>query len=141
MRTIRNGFRRARGLSFSEWRLLGLAWWGLLAADVCLRVLPFSRVERLFGGRQGSAELDPVLRDRLVRAVARAARHLYPARCLPRSLCLRWLLSRHGVATDLRIGVTRQRGGLTAHAWVEHQGLPVGDAQEAVASFAALSAP
>lgn len=118
-----------------------MAWWGLLSADFCLRVLPFSRVERLFGVRRGSAELDPVLGDRLVRAVGRAARHLYPARCLPRSLCLRWLLGRHGVATDLRIGVTKRRGGLTAHAWVEHQGRPIGDTEEFVAPFAALSAP
>lgn len=141
MRTIRNGIRRARGLSFPEWRLLALAWWGLLAADFCLRVLPFSRVERLFGSRRGSAELDPVLSDRLVRAVGRAARHLYPARCLPRSLCLCWLLGRHGVAADLRIGVTKQRGGLTAHAWVEYQGRPIGDTEGAVAPFAALSVP
>lgn len=117
-----------------------MAWWGLLAADLCLQLLPFSRVQRLFGAGRGGADLDPVLRDRLVRAVGIAARHLYPARCLPRSLCLRWLLARHGVAADLRIGVTRRRGGMTAHAWVEHQGRPVGDTEEAVAPFAALIA-
>ena len=46
---------------------------------------------------------------RLVWATAAAARHhLYPMRCLPQALCLRWLLGRHGIAAELRIGVARR---------------------------------
>ncbi len=65
---------------------------------------------------------------RLVWATEAAARHhLYPMRCLPKALCLRWLLGRHGMASELRIGVARQEEGLAAHAWVERQGRPVGE--------------
>jgi hypothetical protein len=66
---------------------------------------------------------------RLVWATEAAVRHhLYPMRCLPKALCLRWLLGRHGIAAELRIGVARQGGELSAHAWVERQGHPVGEA-------------
>ena len=65
---------------------------------------------------------------RLVWATEAAARHhLYPMRCLPKALCLRWLLGRHGIESELRIGVARQDGGLAAHAWVERGGRPVGE--------------
>lgn len=105
------------------------AWTVLLAADVGLRVLPFTRLERrLAPSLRGRAAAEPVV-ARLVWATEAAARHhLYPMRCLPRALCLRWLLGRHGIAAELRIGVRRGEDRLDAHAWVERDGRPVGEA-------------
>ncbi|HKI01248.1 MAG TPA: lasso peptide biosynthesis B2 protein [Thermoanaerobaculia bacterium] len=114
------------------------AWIVLLAADWGLRLLPFARLERL---------LAPALREkreekavaRLVWATAAAARHhLYPMRCLPRALCLRWLLGRHGIEADLRIGVARREALLDAHAWVERQGRPLGEDPGVADRFAPL---
>jgi Transglutaminase-like superfamily len=59
-------------------------------------------------------------------------------RCLPRALCLRWLLGRHGIRTDLRIGVARKEAGLDAHAWVEREGRPVGEGPDVADRFAPL---
>ncbi|HEX6900575.1 MAG TPA: lasso peptide biosynthesis B2 protein [Thermoanaerobaculia bacterium] len=114
------------------------AWTALLAADLALRTLPYPRVERLFAPASRETKGGEEEVARLAWATAAAARrHLYPMRCLPRALCLRWLLGRRGFAAELRIGVTREDGELLAHAWVEREGRPVGE--EGVAErFAAL---
>jgi len=138
-------YDRARRLSRAEWWALLEAWIGLLAAGLALRLLPFSRAERLFAprcpARPDLGEPDPVLVARLVWASRAAARrHFLPLRCLPRALCLRWLLGRHGIRTELRIGVNKRRGDLAAHAWVEHRGRPVGEDGDVADRFAVLGA-
>ncbi len=105
------------------------AWGVLLAADLGLRALPFARVERWLAPRPAVKAPDETAVGRLVWATEAAARHhLYPMLCLPKALCLRWLLGRHGIESELRIGVSRQDDGLAAHAWIERQGRPVGEA-------------
>lgn len=39
--------------------------------------------------------------------------------CLRQALVLAWLLSGHGIAATLRIGVKKDDGQLQAHAWLE----------------------
>lgn len=106
------------------------AWGLLLAADLGLRAFSLPRMERwLSPGIAAGPPSGEATVGRLVWATAAAARHhLYPMRCLPRALCLRWLLSRQGIATELKIGVAREGEGLAAHAWVEREGRPVGEA-------------
>ena len=41
------------------------------------------------------------------------------APCLPRALAAHAMLRRRGIASRLCLGVTRDRGALCAHAWVE----------------------
>ena len=114
------------------------AWIVLLAADFGLRAFPFARVERWLYPKV-SSRTDEAATGRLVWATEAAARHhLYPMRCLPKALCLRWLLGRHGIESELRIGVARQDGGLAAHAWVERQGRPVGESSSVEDRFAPL---
>lgn len=114
------------------------AWTVLLAADLGLRAFPFARVDRWLSPRL-SPRPEETAADRLVWATEAAARHhLYPMRCLPKALCLRWLLGRHGIESELRIGVARQDGGLAAHAWVERQGCPVGESARVEDRFAPL---
>jgi Transglutaminase-like superfamily len=116
----------------------GRAWGLLLAADLGLRAFPFARVERWLSPRLSVPAAEPAV-GRLVWATAAAARHhLYPMRCLPQALCLRWLLGRHGIESTLRIGVSRQDGGLAAHAWLERQGRPVGEDRGVGERFAPL---
>lgn len=62
-----------------------------------------------------------------------------PATCLTRSLLLRWLLSRRGASTELRIGVKLDQGRLDAHAWVEADGVPINDAHDVAERFAAFN--
>lgn len=115
------------------------AWTVLLAVDWGLRLLPFDRLERLLAPGRGGRTPDEAAVPRLVWATAAASRHhLYSMRCLPRALCLRWLLGRHGIETDLRIGVARGENRLDAHAWVEREGRPVGEGAEVGERFAVL---
>jgi hypothetical protein len=116
------------------------AWVVLLAADLGLRLLPFGRLESLLAPKPAPRQADEAAVGRLVWATAAAARHhLYSMRCLPRALCLRWLLGRQGIRTDLRIGVARGEAGLDAHAWVEREGRPVGEGPGVAERFAPLS--
>jgi hypothetical protein len=57
--------------------------------------------------------------------IIRAAEHysLLPSSCLDRSLMLWYLLQKHGIAADLRIGVRKSDEKFEAHAWVEHDGV------------------
>lgn len=132
----------------NAWRALGRddrgsfvrAWVYLLIADLALRVLPVPRVEpllRRLGGRS-RREGDACRLARLVGAASR--HHLWPMTCLPRSLALQALLRRHGIETDLRIGVRREAGELRAHAWVEQAGSPVGEPGDVELRFQPLAA-
>jgi hypothetical protein len=60
---------------------------------------------------------------------------LYPghAACLERSLMLYWHLRRAGVPVAFRMGV--QMYPFLAHAWVEHDGVPINDVPEHVRLF------
>ena len=130
-----------RNISRAEGLALGRAGMILLAADVSLRLLPFPRVERLFMPRYpatGSGGEEAV--SLCAWATGAAARHhLWPMRCLPSSLCLRWMLGRAGLPARLRLGVARDGGRLLAHAWVELAGRPVGETEEGIAPFAPLA--
>jgi hypothetical protein len=135
-------FRRLRSLSPADWLAFGQAWLLLLAADLALRLLPYRRVDRLFSSRRTAGSRESAAERVAARAAwatrAAAGRHLWPMRCLPQSLCLRWLLARRGLPAVLRLGVAREGDALAAHAWVELAGRPVGEAEESVAGFAQL---
>jgi hypothetical protein len=60
------------------------------------------------------------------------------ATCLRRSLLLWWILKRDGIATVLRVGVNHECGELRAHAWVEHRGRPLNDADDIALRFSAF---
>ena len=60
------------------------------------------------------------------------------ASCLRRSLLLWWLLRRDGIQTALRVGVSRVNGTLHAHAWIEHGGRPLNDADDIALRFPAF---
>lgn len=136
--------QRLLSLTPDDWLVLGEAWLVLLAADLGLRLLPYPRVDRLFSPwhRTAGPRDMPPGRDAAVRSAwatkAAARRHLWQMRCLPQSLCLRWLLARRGLPAELRLGVVREEHGLVAHAWVELDGQPVGESEEGISRFAPL---
>lgn len=92
--------------------------------------------------RIGAARRDGTLEEahRLARAVDRACRVVpWRSSCLVRALALKRLLRRRGFAgADLRVGVRRDRDGLSAHAWVECDGEIVGDSRERIAEYESL---
>ena len=56
--------------------------------------------------------------NRIVWAVQAACRRIPGATCLVSSLALQRLLSSHGHASELQIGVARNGSAFTAHAWI-----------------------
>lgn len=95
-----------------------------------LRQADFRRTLAAVGERReppagvGEAEMRAASR-RLARAVVRTLA-LLPAdsRCLVRSLVLTALLARRGIESRLIVGV-RPGTRFAAHAWVEHDGMPL----------------
>jgi transglutaminase superfamily protein len=90
----------------------------------------FLLAARLFGLRQLHCRFPakPGNAIAIAKAMQSAARHLpIQTTCLDRSRALYSMLLAHGCPAELRIGAHREDGTLTAHAWVEHEGVPLLD--------------
>jgi hypothetical protein len=88
--------------------------------------------------RSRAAGADPLARRR---ALARAARGVPGATCLVRAAALVDWLRDDGLDARLRIGVRRDGGAPRAHAWVEVDGVALGEDAAALAAFAPLAEP
>lgn len=133
------GPRRFFALPPAERRRWRTAWWRLLVSDLGLRLRPERTLERALAEPAGGPPVAAVDADAIARAVASAANHhLWPMRCLPRSIALRRMLAGHGVAARVRIGVRREAGVLAAHAWVEVAGRAIGEPEPVEERFVAM---
>jgi hypothetical protein len=119
-----------------------------LAAVTVVRLsvlfLPFQLWGRA-GGWLSRRRLSPIsahaASQDVVWAVGRASRAIPGATCLTQALAAQLLLSRRGLPSRLRIGVTRAHGGgLRAHAWLESGGVVV-IGGPGVEAYTPLSAP
>jgi hypothetical protein len=139
-----------RGLAPRDRRLLLQLTVLLPLIGLALKVLGYRRTHDALGRAVPRRTSDPGCAPdespaetarRIARLVSIAARHgPYRASCLRQSLALWWLLRRRGVAADLRIGVRREQNQLQAHAWVEHDGEALNDAESVRSSYAAFDA-
>ncbi|MEA3410012.1 MAG: lasso peptide biosynthesis B2 protein [Pseudomonadota bacterium] len=117
----------------------------LPATALALRVAGFGRTKVLLTRpvasikpSRGSSEEMSQTRA-VVRAVGIAANHgPYRANCLIRALVIRWLLARRGIDAEVKFGASRDAGSFQAHAWVELQGVPIGESEDVEARYAAF---
>jgi hypothetical protein len=133
--------RRLRALPAPDRSLLLRAWAALLLVDLGLRTLGYARLRRCLERGWPPTRKPSSDPETVARTVDRAARHhLYPMRCLQRSLALEHLLRRSGHAAGIRFGVRRAGadGELSAHAWVEVDGRPLGEPGAIESRFARL---
>lgn len=74
-------------------------------------------------------------------AVTRAAVYgVFRPKCLVRSLAIQRMLRRRGIPGGrLAVGVQVTAGGLKAHAWVELDGIIIGDSREYVETFTRIT--
>jgi hypothetical protein len=118
--------------------LLFEAWCMLLGLDLALRCLPFARVLHFCrdirtAGDEGNPRSAPPV-TQLAWLVTVAGRYSpATATCLTEALALSWLLSRRGIATNIRIGVAHRHGDLAAHAWLEQDGRVILGKEDAAA--------
>lgn len=122
----------------------------LTIVEVSLRVLGFQRTLRMLqrrvsrGYRRHRTEAAVACSrgqvESTVEMVAVAARHgIRRASCLRRAMVAWYLLRRQGIAAELRIGVRKdQADAFEAHAWVEYQGLAIGDAEASLGGYRAF---
>lgn len=138
-------WRKLRALSGPERRLLLAALLIQPPLTLALRIGGFRRLYTFLkrtspippsSSHPSIAELQDMAR--LVNAAAN--RGPIHSACLARSLTLWWLLRRRGVASDLRIGVSKEGGEFAAHAWVEVDGTVINDSPESITRFAAFDA-
>lgn len=133
---------KLRALPARERWLLLRAALALPASVVLLKLAGYQRARRLGErlARHRAVPPDAAARiDSAVRMVDLATTRL-PIRtaCLSQSLALWYLLLTQGIRTEVCFGV---RGGgvpLDAHAWVEHDGRPINETEEIVASYGRL---
>jgi hypothetical protein len=123
----REAARRFWARSPYQRRLWLRAWWTLLSADLRLRLSPARALARALADSGGGGAADARAAEIAHAVASAAAHHLWPMRCLPRSLALSDLLRGLGVAARVRIGVRNHPGALAAHAWVEVAGVAVGE--------------
>ena len=130
-------------LSRAEWSLFLQAWVWLLLFDIGLRTHPFPRLQ-IFAARLSTRPALPSEQTEglilaLKTAVDRARyNHLYSMTCLRRSLALQKMLAQRGVATELKIGVRKELSMLSAHAWVEYRGKPIGEPEKVTVQYTPL---
>lgn len=111
-------FAKFRALPPRDRLLLVEAFAALGFVRIALHLVSIDRL-RAWAGRRGSGG-KPL--DRIVWAVRAAQRAMPGATCLCAALALQRLLSAEGRVSDLHIGVTRERQGIAAHAWLVHDG-------------------
>lgn len=139
-----------RALAPWERRLLMRLFLLLPIIGAALRLLDYNRTRALLArlaqpakrriSEDPGAATPADTAQRIARLVSIAANHgPYRATCLRQSLALQWLLSRRGIAAELRIGVRKDGATLLAHAWVEHEGQALNHVQGAHESYAAFA--
>lgn len=118
-------------LSAVALKLTSCGRWQAALAGLGRRVVPPAAAQPESLARQARAT---------ARVVQAAANHgLYRGTCLEQSFTLWWLLRRQGIASDLRIGVRKDSSSrLDAHAWVEHLGVALNDAEDVSQRYASL---
>ena len=145
MRLVTARWDQLRRLTGSERRLLAKALLLLPLIALGLRLVGFRRFQTALArfapvnGAPLAERADSMMRQaraaaRMVRVAARYGP--YRATCLRQALTLWWLLRRQGVASDLRFGARKEADQVEAHAWVELQGVALGEAEDIHQRFA-----
>ena len=141
-------FRQIKLLTVDDWRVIWVSLVALPVTALALRAAGLKRTNAWLSGPASpvdGAGLDPAgeieAAVRVVRAVGIAANHgPYRANCLKRALVSRWLLARRGIDSEIRYGATKDTASFLAHAWIEVQGIPIGEGEGVEARYATFVA-
>ena len=130
-----NKVRRLTNLTFLEQALFIQLTALSFGIKVALTILTLPQLTILLSRCSSSARLSRIpfshtrcSRDRLLRLIDLATTLSHgEGRCLPRALLLFWILHARQESAELCLGVHRATTTLYAHAWVELEGVVVGD--------------
>ena len=135
-----------KALPGDEKRLVAAAAALLPLTDLALRIAGYKKTQDFLAANTADRKILPLSPvDRLARSQrvaycvrVAARRGPYRVTCLRESLLTWWLLRRRGIPATLRIGVGKEAADLKAHAWVEVDGQPIIDDEEALGNFAGI---
>jgi len=130
--------QRLRQLSPNERKDLWPAFWRLAWVRFCLLTCEIRTTLQRCGGLSQDLEstLSPdelALWRRRALAFRRVARLVPQARCLARSLALRWWMRSLGKHAELKIGVRKTDGKLHSHSWIVVNGIPIDETPAIIA--------
>jgi len=144
----RSLLRKLAGLSRTEWVDLFQAQAALIWAQLLVWTRPTGKLvdssapptAALPDALTPTTELSPRAYQ-LALAISRAAEHgVFRPLCLVRAVALNRMLEARDIrGSRIRIGVRRVGGRFTAHAWVEHGDVVLGDLDAHVNRFAQLA--
>jgi len=124
-------------------RVVIQAWWLLAYFHLALRRVGFDQLQKQFTLAVGTeaASMQPLdFAWKMQKLVYLASRlHLLHMVCLERACTLQCMLSKRGIASDLRIGITRLQIEIYAHAWVEVAGHAIGEPKDIGEQFTSLN--
>ncbi|HEY8468438.1 MAG TPA: lasso peptide biosynthesis B2 protein [Longimicrobiales bacterium] len=132
--------RRLRRLTARDIRLLAEAQYFLLLCQFERWRRPVGELLQRAGPeppRRGASRADRRAAESVAWAVTRAAAYgIFRPHCLVRSMAIQRMLRRRGITSShLNIGVRTREGEFEAHAWVELDGIVIGDSREHVQTF------
>ena len=138
-------WRKFRNLSSTERRVFTRAAYLLPLISIGCTFLGYRKVQSMLSKRSGKHPIAPVANHNARAAektgyLTDAACRLpfYRFRCLVRSMVLWHLLNRQGLDAKFRFGVNKEGTQLKAHAWVEHDGVALGESANLLSTFAPL---
>lgn len=130
-----NKIRRLTNLTLLEQILFFQLTVFSFGIKVALTIMPLPRLADLLSRHSSSARISRIpfpharcSRDQVVKIIDLATTVSHrERRCLPRALLLFWILRAQQKSADLCLGVHTALATLYAHAWVELEGVAVGD--------------
>jgi Transglutaminase-like superfamily len=137
-------FQRYRQLDPESRKLFWRAVTLLPAVSRCLHTRGFQRTrenlaKKLAGGNPVAHGATAETLQKTCRMVKAAAYYGFGhPTCLEQSLVLWYLLQERNISTILRIGVRKSAEKFEAHAWVEHDGVPLNQSEEVHQHYAAF---
>ncbi|AFY46591.1 hypothetical protein Nos7524_0685 [Nostoc sp. PCC 7524] len=111
-------------LNHSDRLLLIKTFFLLWFIHIGLWLLPFGQLQQLLAQlSQPNPKVSQTTISKITWAVDVSTKFVPGAKCLPRALTCKVLMTRRGYSAELRIGVAKDEAGkLQAHAWIENQG-------------------
>ena len=104
---------------------------------LALRFTSVARLKAMATGTPGRLPKASRKPEDIARLVSIAADHgIYRAKCLEKSLVLRWLLARRGIDGQIIFGASKAEDAMQAHAWIEVNGVPLNEDDGAHRDFA-----
>jgi hypothetical protein len=132
----------ARQFSLSDWLSLVEAWWMLFYFHLALRWVSYELIiAPILLPPEITRDVSIALSvaQMLQRLVGYASRlHLIPMTCLIKSITLQKMLNRRNIPAQVCIGVNKTLAEIHAHAWVEVNGVAIGEAEDVAENFKVL---